>query len=112
MDDEPLILVPYEDDLFLIGANPLICKSKRELDSRFGMVNCKPVTTSRKPSFKKLRYSDAGLDLRNAFEFHKFILALMFLVNSRSDICFVVSMLSSYMVEPHWIGAKNHLRYL
>ncbi len=46
VDDRPLILAPYEDDFFLTGADPLICKSKRELDSGFGMVNCKPVTTS------------------------------------------------------------------
>ena len=46
VDDRPLILVPYEDNLFLTGTNPLICKSKRELDSRNGMVNCKLVTTS------------------------------------------------------------------
>lgn len=76
------------------------------------MVNCKPMTTSMKPNFKKLCDSDAVLDLENASKFHKLILALMFSVNSRSDICFALSMLSSYMVEPHWIGAKNHLRYL
>ena len=28
------------------------------------------------------------------------------------DICFTVSMVSSYLVEPHWIGAKNLLRHL
>jgi len=36
----------------------------------------------------------------------------MFLVNFRPDMCFAVSMVSSYLVEPHWIGAKNLLRYL
>ena len=76
------------------------------------MVNCKHVTTLMKPNFKKLCGSDVGPDLGNAFEFHKLILALMFLVNSCPDICFAVSMLSSYMLEPQWIGAKNHLRYL
>ena len=34
VDDRPLILAPYEDDLLLIGADPIICRSKRELDSR------------------------------------------------------------------------------
>ena len=67
----PLIPAPYEDNLLLIGADPLICKSKRELDSGFGMVNCKPVTTSMKPNFKKLCGSDVGPDLGNASEFHK-----------------------------------------
>ena len=39
----------------------------------------------------------------------------MFLVNSRSDICFAINTLNKYTVEPHhihWIGAKNLLRYL
>ena len=31
--DRPLILVLYVDDLFLTSADPVICKSKRELDS-------------------------------------------------------------------------------
>eukprot|EP00253_Pinus_taeda_P032032 PITA_32032 len=112
VDDRPLILAPYEDDLFLTGANPLICKSKRELDFALGMVNCKPVTTSMKPNFKKLCGSVAGPNLGNASEFRQVIIALMFFVNSFVDIYFAVSMLSSYMDEPHWIGAKNLLRYL
>ncbi len=65
------------------------------------MVNCKPVTTSMKLNFQKLCGIDAKPDLGNASEFHKLILALMFLVNSCPDICFAVDMLSSYMVEPH-----------
>eukprot|EP00253_Pinus_taeda_P024839 PITA_24839 len=36
-DDKPLILVLYIDDLFLIGADPLIHKCKRELASEFEM---------------------------------------------------------------------------
>jgi len=62
-------------------------------------------------NFMKLYGSDVGPDLGNAFEFHKLI-PLMFLVNFRPDICFAVNMVSSYSVEPHWIGAKNILRYL
>ena len=59
--------------------------------------------------------SVATPEMGNAFEYRQLIRALMFLVNSRSDICFVVNTLSQYMVEPlhiHWIGAKNLLRYL
>lgn len=37
---------------------------------------------------------------------------LMFLENLRPDICVAASMVNSYLVEPHWIGAKNLLRYL
>jgi hypothetical protein len=39
-------------------------------------------------------------------------ITLMFLVNFHPDICFAVSIVSSYLVEPHWIGSKNPLRYL
>eukprot|EP00253_Pinus_taeda_P002257 PITA_02257 len=130
-DDKPLILMMYVDDLFLIGANPLIHKCKRELASefemkdqglevwqkpgeiflsqgkyvvkileRFGMMNYKPVTTSRILTFRS--YMVVMLDLiwemplsfKNSF-------ALMFLVNLRPNICFAVSIVSSYLVEPH-----------
>ena len=112
MDDRPLISTPYEDDLFLIGADPLICRSKRELDSGCGMINCKPVTTSRILTFRSYMVvmSDQIWEMLVSF-INSF--ALMFLVNFLSDICFAVSMVSSYLVEPpHWIGAKNLLRYL
>jgi len=82
---------------------------------RFGMVDCKLVTTPMELNFKKLCGSVAGPELVNASEYHQLIGALMFLVNSHRDICFAVNTLSQYMVEPHhihWIGAKNLLRYL
>jgi hypothetical protein len=39
----------------------------------------------------------------------------MYLVNTKTDICFVVNTLSQFMVEPrqaHWVAAKHVLRYL
>jgi len=36
----------------------------------------------------------------------------MFLVNLRLNICFAVSTVSSYLVEPHYIDARNLLRCL
>jgi len=53
--------------------------------------------------------------LANPFEYRQLVEALMFLVNSHPDICFVVNTWSQFMVEPHhiqWIVAKNLLRYL
>eukprot|EP00253_Pinus_taeda_P007357 PITA_07357 len=82
---------------------------------RFGMVDCKPVTTPIELDFKKLSNSVVRPVLRNATKYRQLLGALMFLVNSHSDICFAVNMLSQHMVGPHhshWIGAKNLLRYL
>jgi len=111
VDDRPLIPTPYEDDLFMTGADPLICRSKRELDSECGMINCKSVTTSRILTFKiyMVVMSDQIWEMPLSF-INSFV--LMFLVNFCLNICFAVSMVSSYLVEPHWIGAKNLLRYL
>eukprot|EP00253_Pinus_taeda_P036559 PITA_36559 len=82
---------------------------------RFGMVDCKLVTTPMEPNFKRLCGNVAGPELGNASEYRQLIGALMFLVNSCPDICFAINALSQFMVEPHhihWIGAKNLLRYL
>eukprot|EP00253_Pinus_taeda_P017634 PITA_17634 len=79
------------------------------------MVDGKPVTTPMELDFKKLSGSVAGPILRNTTKYRQHVRALMFLVNSRLDICFAIDTLSQHMVEPHhinWIGAKNLLRYL
>eukprot|EP00253_Pinus_taeda_P006796 PITA_06796 len=108
----PLILVLYVDDLFLTGANPLIHQCKRELASEFEMKDLGLMHY-----FLGLEdwQMPVGPDLGNPSEYHQLVGALMFLVNSRPDICFAVNTLSQFMVEPHhihWIAAKNLLRYL
>jgi len=141
-DDKPLILVLYVDDLSVTGANPLIHKYKREMASefemndlglevwqkpreiflsqgkyvvnileRFGMMDCKPVTTLRiltSRSYMVVMSNptwEMPLSFKNSF-------ALMFLVNLRPNIYFAVNIVSSYLVEPHWIDARNLLRCL
>ena len=82
---------------------------------RFGMMDCKPVTTSMELDFKKLSGSVSRPVLQNATEYCQLVKALMFLVNSCLDICFEINTLSQHMVEPHhthWIGVKNFSRYL
>jgi len=79
------------------------------------MVDCKFVTTPKDPNFKKLCGSVVGPGLANLSEYCQLVGALMFLVNSCPDICFVVNTLIQFMVQPHhihWIAIKNLLRFL
>ena len=47
--------------------------------------------------------------------YRQLIGSLMYLVNTRPDICYAVNTLSQFMVEPrraHWATTKHVLRYL
>lgn len=86
-----------------------------KLLERFGMVECKSLTTSMEINFKKLCEYVVGLDLENPSKYQHLIGPFMFFVNTCSNICFVVNTLSQFMTEPlhaHWIVAKLVLRYL
>ena len=72
-----------------------------KLLKRFGMVDCKFVSTPMELNFKKLSSVTAGPMLTNPTGYFQLTGALMFLVNTRMDICFVVNTLSQQMVEPH-----------
>eukprot|EP00253_Pinus_taeda_P019749 PITA_19749 len=67
---------------------------------RFGMMDCKLVTTSRILNFRSYmvvmsdQIWEMPLSFKNSF-------ALMFLVNLRPNICFAIIIVSSYLVEPH-----------
>ena len=61
---------------------------------RFGMVDCKSVTTLMELNFKKLCGSVSKLDLGNPSEYRQLVGDLMFLVKSCPDICFFVNTLS------------------
>ena len=86
-----------------------------KLLERFGIVYYKSVSTPMELNFKKLCGSATWPELGNPTEYRQLVGAMMFLVNSRLDVCFAVNNLSQHMVEPHhfhWVGAKNILRYL
>ena len=78
------------------------------------MVDCKSVSTLMELNFKKLSGSVAGPVLTNPAKYRQLVGALMFLVNTRPNICFAVNTLSQHMVDHniHWVGAKKILRYL
>jgi hypothetical protein len=151
VNNEPVILLLYVDDLFLAGAKSLITQCKKELASefdmkdlglmhyylglevwqkrgeivlgqgkyavkilhKFGMMDCKSIATPMSIDIRKVR--DLDSNPVDSSLYRKLIGSLMYLVNTRPDICFVVNTLSQFQVEPkheHWIVAKHFLRYI
>ena len=77
------------------------------------MEDYRPMSTSMITNWKKLHDSEG--ELVDPTLYFQLIGSLMYLVNTRSYLCFVVNTLSQFMVEPrsvHWVAAKYVLRYL
>jgi hypothetical protein len=77
------------------------------------MEYCRPMSTPMVTKWKNLSASD--FSLVDATGYRQLIGSLMYLVNTRPDICFSMNTLNRYMVDPrsvHWIGAKHGLRYI
>jgi hypothetical protein len=84
-----------------------------EILRRFRMEDCRPMATPMVTNLKKVVTSDSELVDHRIYM--QLIGSLMYLVNTRPDICFFVNTLSQFMVEPrqvHWIEMKHVLRYL
>jgi hypothetical protein len=74
---------------------------------KFGIMDCKSMATPMVTDLKKLRDSDS--DPVDSFLYRQLIGSLMYLVNTRLNICFAVNVLSQFQLEPrheHWIAAK------
>jgi hypothetical protein len=147
MNDEPVILLLYVDNLFLTGEEKLIidCKKKLaaefetkdlgqmhyflglevwqspkkiflnqgkyavEILKRFDMLECKSMETKLKLPV------DTSPELVDVTLYKQIIGSLMYLTNTRPDICFVVNTLSQFLVEPrrvHIFVAKHVMKYL
>jgi hypothetical protein len=77
------------------------------------MEDCRPMTTPMITNWKKLHASE--LQLVDSSLYRQLNGSLMYLVNTRPDICFAVNTLSQFMVEPrrvHWVATKHVLMYL
>jgi hypothetical protein len=77
------------------------------------MEDCRPMATPMITNLKKVTTSDS--DMVDPTLYRKLIGSLMYLVNTRPDICFAVNTLSQFMVElrqEHWVATKHVLRYL
>jgi hypothetical protein len=151
MENEPVILLLYVDDLFLTREEKLIAKCKQRLASefemkdlglmhyflglelwqspkriflnqgkymveilkRFDMLECKSMNTPMEAKLKLL--VDTSSDLIDATLYGQIIGSLMYLKNTRPDICFAVKTLSQFLVEPrcvHLVATKHVMRYL
>jgi len=80
---------------------------------RFDMMNCKSMPTLMVMNLNLL--SDTSSKTVDDTMYRKMIGLLMYLTNTRLDICFTVNTLSQYMVERrcvHLVAAKHVLRYL
>ena len=77
------------------------------------MMDCKAMTTPMESNLKLL--SDSSSETVDATMYRQMIGSLMYLTNTRPDICFAMNTLSQYLTDPrsvHLIGAKHILRYL
>jgi hypothetical protein len=88
-------------------------KYAADILNRFQMEDCKPMSTPMVTNWKKISVYESKLV--DAKRYHQLIGSLMYLVNTRPEICFTMNIFNHYMVEPrsvHWIGEKHVLRYI
>jgi len=77
------------------------------------MMDYKSMTTPMTTNLNMLGALDS--ELVDPMMYKNLIGSLMYLVSTRPDICFVVNILSQFMVEPrqvHWVASKHVLSYL
>jgi hypothetical protein len=136
--NQPVILILYVDDLFLIGNEGIISWCKRELTlefkmkdlvlmhyflglevwqrqgeifltqgkytvdvlKRFGMMDCKSMSTPMVTNLKKLHDSDTSSDLVDPTMYRHLIGSLMYNIHTRPDICYRVIEMNQFMTEP------------
>jgi hypothetical protein len=89
-----------------------ICLSQGKYDveilKRFGMMDCKSMTTPMTTNPELI--CDTSSEIVDATLYRQMIGLLMYLTNTRPEICFVVNTLSQYMVlsrHVHLIAAKT-----
>jgi hypothetical protein len=83
-----------------------------EILKRSEMLDCKLMATSMASNMK---LDDTTSEVVDATLYRQMIGSLMYLMNTRPDIYFVVNTLSLYMVDPrrvHLIAVKHVMRYL
>jgi hypothetical protein len=90
-------------------------KYTMEILKKFGMTDCKSRPTPMVMNLKKLSETSSDLGEIDPHLYRQLIGSLMYLVNTRLDICYVVSVLSQFMSQSrqtHWIATEHVLIYL
>jgi hypothetical protein len=98
------------DEIFLSRGKYIV-----EILRRFGILDCKSMTTPMVMNLKKLSEPSSYSDLIDPTIYRQLIGSLTYLVNTRQDICYALSALSKFTSQPrqiHWVAAKHVLRYL
>ena len=96
------------EEIFLNQGNYTV-----DIFKRFNMLECKFMATPMESNLKLL--ADDSLDLVDVTHYRQIIESLMYLTNTRLDICFAMNTLSQYLVQPrqvHLVTAKHVMRYL
>jgi hypothetical protein len=66
---------------------------------RFGMMDCKSMSTPMVTNLRKLHDSDSGSYLVDPTMYRQLIGSLMYMIHTRPDICYAVIAMSQFMVE-------------
>ena len=80
-----------------------------EILKRFGMMDCKTMTTPMESNLKLL--SDASLDSVDATMYRQMIGSLMYPTNIRPDIFFAVNTLSQYLTDSRSVHLTSWKAY-
>lgn len=79
------------------------------------MLNCRAMTSPMETNLHKLKEAATKSQPTDSTQYRQMIGSLMYLVNTRPDICYAVNALSQFMCEPkeiHLVVVKNIMRYL
>jgi hypothetical protein len=82
------------DEIFLSQGKYIV-----EILKKFGMLNCKPMATPMVTNLKKLSVSSFDSNEIDRTLYKQLIGSLMYLVNTRPNICYAVSALSQFMSQ-------------
>ena len=86
-----------------------------EIFCRFGMVNCKSMNTLMDSNLRKIHDTVTRSDPVDPTLYRQLIGSSMYLIHSRPDIFYTISILSQFMDDPrhiHQVVGNHILRYL